>query len=423
LYKPCIPTVLSYSNISAIGVQQFGSTVEFRIPNYGQFICDGFFHITIGALSTTSSLDRVKYAEFLGHRLLKKVKFICDNTQLDSYSTEEYNRYYHFDLNESDKFAWKQTVAQETSNVAYLIHDPTNQNIRQKVEIMSGEQTLRNSHDQIELYIPHLFWFKDASKAFPIMNIKNGAMTMEIDLELFSNLVASVNNGGGGTYNTPTISIELILNYVYIEKNIFDIYFNHKDEYLITVHKYFSQELNMSSGDIPLNPIKFPTKALYCAFRPKSNLSVVDDWHKNYVITNNTLDVPVYNSVGGVPTLALQQVQYQTETDTVSSMSMNFGPITLFPTNLSKFYNTATPMFRGHLLNNPSVRGWYFFQFSNDPKKDQPQGHLNFSLILNTNLHYVSSWINSTNVAVAYIHAENYIKMIIDSGVAVLMSV
>ena len=59
-YKPCVPAVLSYSNLGAVGVQQFGTTIEFRIPNYGQFICDGFFHITIGALATTSSLDRVK---------------------------------------------------------------------------------------------------------------------------------------------------------------------------------------------------------------------------------------------------------------------------------------------------------------------------------------------------------------------------
>jgi hypothetical protein len=55
-------------------------------------------------------------------------------------------------------------IGQEVPVDAILIQDPVNDNFREKKMIYSGYQTLKPSHDTIDLYIPLLFWFNTNKK-------------------------------------------------------------------------------------------------------------------------------------------------------------------------------------------------------------------------------------------------------------------
>ena len=53
-FKPWVESTFEYSKVSVNSKPQFGESVEFTIPSYGNFLSDMLFHIKIGELITES---------------------------------------------------------------------------------------------------------------------------------------------------------------------------------------------------------------------------------------------------------------------------------------------------------------------------------------------------------------------------------
>jgi len=106
-----------------IGVQEgqarFNSEVTFSIPQFGDFFADMVLHVQLTNLLPGTTSTQVKYCEFLGHRLLKRVTFeVCGNV-LDQYDSDLYNFHYNFFIGENKRNSWKKCAGQEIPKIAY----------------------------------------------------------------------------------------------------------------------------------------------------------------------------------------------------------------------------------------------------------------------------------------------------------------
>ena len=273
-YKPFAAIAFEYYKVNSVsGIPQFGSTVQFSIPQYGDFFSDMVVNATLSEVtasegtipefppyiglddqSTTATesvsatqdtvngvytkykysyvdfsgkvYDRVndrvrnyvRYAEFPGVRLLRKVKFEVNANPLDEYQTNAMLFFQKFFIGPHKMAAWKRLVGQEiplegvssytsiagTSNfpadltniedvngytpVGIPVNAATTS--RKLVQIVDGPQTPKEKQPELELWIPLLFWFNlDSRLAIPSVSIPYGQRFITLELESQNRLV------------------------------------------------------------------------------------------------------------------------------------------------------------------------------------------------------------------------------------------
>jgi large exoprotein involved in heme utilization and adhesion len=173
-FKPFAAIAYEYNKVRAnTGVPQFNGSVSFSIPQFGDFFADMVVNVNLsatsatagvvpalpawigpddGALSATSSssglenavsgvytkythqyvdaagtvltvgaaaTNFVRYAEFPGERLFKKVKFDVNGNPLDEYTAESVIFYRKFRVAPNKMVGWKRLVGQEVPEDAY----------------------------------------------------------------------------------------------------------------------------------------------------------------------------------------------------------------------------------------------------------------------------------------------------------------
>ncbi|KAE9197512.1 hypothetical protein PF004_g19802 [Phytophthora fragariae] len=74
-----------YSTVGLTPLPLFGSYCRLKVPVYGDFILDQALHIRMSALWTTHKENRVRWFDFLGHRIIKEVRVVIDDTVLEHY--------------------------------------------------------------------------------------------------------------------------------------------------------------------------------------------------------------------------------------------------------------------------------------------------------------------------------------------------
>jgi hypothetical protein len=295
-YKPCIPISFEYIK-QQYNSPKFGQTITFNIDKYGTFINDMVLRIKLTGLKAVDNQDRVRYVSFLGHKLLENVKFSVQNNPLDEYTTDDYNAYFNHELLSEQKTAWLRNIGQETPELAILTSDPSFDMHKEYRWIGNGNQTLKQKHDDVELLIPLLFWFKDIKNALPNHIIPWGQTNVTIKLAEVSDIVGFSDYGGGGAYISPTITTcELYTNNIFIPPEIFNLYSTKFSFNLIRVHRQHKQLLKGSSDsydEVKLHNLKWPVETLYISFRPRDNLSLSQYWHKNTKLIPKNYKVPV----------------------------------------------------------------------------------------------------------------------------------
>lgn len=302
-FKPFVASGFEYNKITAKGTLKFGSKVTFTIPVFGDFVNDCVVHIKLSKLAAVSVLDRVRYISLLGHRILKKIDFKINASVLDTITSDNYNAYYQFHVSPEKRVGWLRNMGQEIPEVSTLTADPKFDMFKEYRYFGDGNQTFKQSHDSVELWIPLLFWFKDIKNALPNMVIPYGQTDINIDLAPVTDLVGWANYGGGGKYIEPTINImELYMNNIFLQPEIVNIFMCKFGFSLIRVHGLHKKQLSESEGNIVLDQLKWPTETLYVAFRPVSNLLLSQYWHKSAQLTLNNVKVPVVAKIDGLIT-------------------------------------------------------------------------------------------------------------------------
>ena len=292
-FKPCVASAFEYNMVQASNVK-FGNTVSFTLPRFGDFINDCVVHIQLTGLRAVNSNDRVRYASFLGHKLFTKVEFKVKQVVLDEYGSDVYNAYYQFHVPQNKRIGWMRNMGQEIPHQAFLTADPTTDLHREYRMFGDGNQTFKQSHDKVDLWIPILFWFKDIQNSLPNGFIPFGQTNIDVTLAKISEIVGYADYGGGGVFKTPNISkCELYMNNIFMNSDIYKIFLNKFGFSLIRVHVKHTKPLITSSGQILLNELKWPTESLYISFRPQYNLTLSQYWNKNSSLIASDVKVPV----------------------------------------------------------------------------------------------------------------------------------
>ena len=173
--------------------------------------------LTVGAPAT----NFVRYAEYPGQRLFKKVKFEVNGNPLDEYTAEAMMFHQKFRVAPHKMTGWKRLVGQEVpveaftdvvsfagaSNFPAGVVDlldvdgaaaagaPTSSAVtaRKLVNVVSGAQTPQLVQPALDLWIPLIFWFnRDSRLSIASVSIPYGQRFITVDIENQNNILFPV---------------------------------------------------------------------------------------------------------------------------------------------------------------------------------------------------------------------------------------
>lgn len=407
-FKPFVSIAHSYmkSNTKS-GAANFGSKFSFIIPSNGDFVSDCALYFKIEGLRAVDPSDKVKYYDYVGHRILKNVALKVQGTEICSYDSDIQNIQLQYNVATGKLPGYYRMIGQEVPIPGYLTADPTVDEVRQLLWFTNGYQTAKNVQPTLELWMPVWFWFKDIYSALPISQMPTQQVEIEVTLEEVSKFVSYATYGGDGSYVAPSITAAtLYANQIYTAQEIMRIIRLKVDWQIFRLFKKQVTPVTMPQGEILLNLLKFPTEQIYVGFRPQSNLTSSQNWYKNAKITTNTYKCAV---VTGVATVQVNDAVYYTSDQCVSQLSLSAETIDLYEPTKPEFYNNYLPFQYGDQLKTPDI-GWLLMNFNHFPGLFQPSGYINFSRTRKLFLNYTSNTnpdgtniISSSNVVDAIV--------------------
>lgn len=264
-FKPFVALGYEYNKVPGNQNVSWSSSATFSIPQYGDFFSDMVINMilastsatagvvpalpsqigaTAGAVTTTSSISTqesvvanvfarytqeyvskdgtaklvgaaasnyVRYCEYPGQRIFKKVKFEINGNPLDEYTSEAYMFYQKFMVQPNKQDGWKRLMGQEIAKraVSDLLtisgsasYDAAASNVlnqagaaatglpvsatsssRRESFILNGAQTPKATQPALELWVPLLFWFnRDSRLAIPSVAIPYGQRYITVEL-------------------------------------------------------------------------------------------------------------------------------------------------------------------------------------------------------------------------------------------------
>lgn len=424
-YKPFVEFSFEYLNSSINTKPLFGNSVEFTIQPNGEFISDMFLYVNISELSPIEETDKVRYAEYLGHKLIKNIQFIINNNVIDEYTSEMYNIYYFMHVPEDKKIGWLKCIGQQIPYEATLIQDPINDNYQERRYILDGYQTLKNKQPAVELFIPLIFWFnKDRRLALPNNISQYGKVKVKVELEEVNKLITCldvINDLYNEKYNTPIINeFELYTNHIFMNSEIQDLFITRLGFVLVRIHKRIDMILNKNIDNILLPQLKFPIESLYLYFRPNVNENGIDNlqtWYKNSILDLNYILTPVIYDNMGNKEFGYNSIKYYDEKPVIDSLELRINDTTSFHLNNTILYDSYLPYIsdKNIITSNNNI---YYLPFSFYESTNQPCGYLNLSKARDIYLKYSSTLIEDYKPVKLYAFAKTINFLLITSNSA-----
>jgi hypothetical protein len=295
-YRPHIPIAFDYFKVAGSGNYSFGGEIEYNLPTRGQFMADMFMYVKLSRFSAVDDRDRVRYISFLGHRFFEHTRLMVNGGALvDEVIPDDYNDFYAYEVPPHKRDGWKRMVGQEIPHLGYVTPDPTFDMYREYRWIGDGNQTLKYTHESIELVIPLIHWFcKHIQDAIPNYMLAWGNTQIKTKISDIQSLVGYSDNGGGGAYTAPTIeACDLYINNIFTIPEIYKIYKLKHTFNIIRLRKHQTNLLTTATGHILLHAPKFATERLNFAFRPVSNKNHSQYWNEYSYLTQKNVLVPV----------------------------------------------------------------------------------------------------------------------------------
>lgn len=311
-FKPFAAFGFEYNKVRpSSGQPALGNTIQFNIPQFGDFFHDIAFHCVLQQPVITPSdpndhgnSPAMRWCDYPGERLLKRVQQEVNGNSLDEYYTEAIVAHREYRVAPNKLAAWKRCVGQEEPEIGYSRQDDRvggetkAQSHRVKHEVFTGLQTpSAQKLGTVELFVPLLFWYnRDVRLAIPSVAIPYGQRFINIDLAAKDDLVALVPRGTGtaaepnGVLGDIAISqVELYINNIFMNAEIHKIYIKRIGFSLIRVHRMQTFTLNTGSGDVLLQQMKWPIEYIFVGAKPNSQYKPttlaeksmsMDTWHK-----------------------------------------------------------------------------------------------------------------------------------------------
>lgn len=325
-FKPFAAIGYEYNKVRvSSGSPTPGSTVQFSIPQFGDFFHDMVLHVQLQQPTLTVTAQNqadapsMRWCPFPGERLMKKVQFEVNGNPLDEYTSHAYNFHREYCVPPHKRTGWYRCVGQELPWHGTLDQPGDNgagqsaaaagsYNHRFAVEVLNGFQTPTTQKDtsklgDLDLFIPLLFWFnKDPRLSIPSVAIPFGQRFVNIELAQSEDLV-NLWPRGAGTFANPlgsldrstslVRSIELYINNIFVNPEIHDIFIKRIGFTLIRVHRQQITSCARSSEDVQLQQLKWPIETLFIGMKIRDYNSSdttlraanLDKWHRFSKVT------------------------------------------------------------------------------------------------------------------------------------------
>lgn len=448
-YKPYVALAFQYFKVSANNVT-LGSEVSLSIPQYGDFFADMVANVVIRAPTTSYTGSRVdasdcvlyRHCDYPGERLFEEVRFEVNSNPIDSYTSESYVLHRQFHVPEDKMVSWQRCVGQEipAQATAALPNDSADVapvTAHTKSEVYDGYQTFKQTHQDLSLWIPLLFWFnQDARLAFPSVSVPYGQRFMTFRLTSQENLYYAIVNPGSTTaltaptLSTPQIStFDLYINNMFVLPEVHDIFIDRVAFTLIRVYRRQSQNCNKSQDSIHLVQLKWPIESIMFGFQPVENRAAIgmstratrgsnaavvsghmDDWHRFCQVTNATKAAETITGASSA-----LNVKYQS--GHITTLQLQAHSVDLFSQFPAQFFNSYIPyQFGGSSITSPTDPGLYLYSFALHPGNYQPSGHFNVSRARELYLNYTSSFIDSAHTATFFLQAKAINFLLVSEG-------
>jgi hypothetical protein len=429
-FKPFAAIAYEYDRIGTQeGLPDFGSTVSFSIPQFGDFFHDMCIHVILEGFTATVPGDQVQYCEYPGHRLAKQVEFEVNRNILDEYDSDVYNFHYNFFVPEHKRKNWLRNVGQEIPRPAVLTQNLGVDPYREQKWILDGPQTPKGAHPRVEMWIPLLFWFnKDPRLAIPSVSIPFGQRFITVELATVAEMCFGINNGGGGGFIPPQITqFELYINNIFVNPEIHDIFIKRVGFSLIRVHRFERRGLTASQEEVLLDSLRWPVETLYFGVRPTANITGAasqSNWHKFHISADVLVPYPVAVPNPFPPPadqLAFSDATYKTEVPILQTVGFRIQAVELYRQFPVSFYNSYIPYtYGGPNVGSPDDPGMYMATFNLYPGSYQPSGHINLSQSREFYFIYTSRFLNPGFPGNLFIVAITINFLLITDGGAVL---
>jgi hypothetical protein len=403
-FRPLVSVAYGYSTVNTTPLPLFGSSTRLKIPLYGDFITDQAIHLRISSLTATHEQNRVRWFDFIGHRIIKEVRLVMDGVVLDRYGSEEMEMYFRFHVSQNQRIGWMRCVGQETPRQAIFIQDPENQLSREYKLIYDGFQTPKQTHGKLDLYIPLLFWYNlDPGFAISNWNMTYDKFWIEIDFTTIDECTTIIDYAGdGGKFVEPKIiACDLVTNHVYTTPEVAELFKRRSQFSVVRIHKRVDRILNKAFDMVNIGDIKLAVESLYIRFRPVANDSDenrAETWRVNDVSTYSEIQYASIISLAGTTSLAYTPAYYYQSSPIMDTISLISNDSVIYDPSPGLFYNSYIPLrFGGERVITPSDEGAFLMTFSMFPGEAQPSGYLNFSHSRDQYISYVSSFIDIDN--------------------------
>lgn len=286
-FKPFASIGFEYNKVrpSSGNSSALGNTIQFSIPQFGDFFHDIAFHCTLSQPTITSTASTVqdgpavRWADYFGERMLKKVQQEVNGNPLDEYTLHATVCHREYRVAPNKLLSWQRCVGQEVPEEGFVrqanwsFSGQDNQSSRVHAKVSVGAQTPSGTKSgSLEVFIPLLFWYnKDVRLAVPSVAIPFGQRFINIELASQEELVNLVPRGAGtwaspnGSLSAVTLSnVELYINNIFMNPEVHKIYIKRVGFSLIRVHRQQLMTLNSNeSSGILLQQLKWPIEYLF----------------------------------------------------------------------------------------------------------------------------------------------------------------
>lgn len=416
-YVPYVAITSNYILVQPTGLLDFGSTIEYSLPNIGHFTGDIVLHVRFDAVGNkaayeaniepTPEVPLYRYCAYPGIRLLEAVEFRSDGILIDTYGPDDVIAYKNFFVDTNHKVGWDRCYGQDEVQQANY----NNRSFTGFINYSNGYQTPKLYHEQFDMFIPLRFWFcTDVAQA--IKNSGSSSTQRKISIKLanldkiLQCLIYTVDEGIPpnvtqiGTTPVPLVmnrSTPLILNAnlyannLYTYPEIFDELKIECNFNLVRVHKRQNTPLTMPSNDILLSSLHYPGEYLSIGFRNKNNANDFDRWHlmgSDYIAADpnhtKTLHIPaiIWNMTHGIRQLVSREaIQATTLNNIINTIRIHVGDINIYPTMMASFFNDYMPIRynKNSAVVSPFDNNMFLVTFCMYPGQYNPSGHFNLS--------------------------------------------
>lgn len=410
-FKPWVESTFEYSKVSVNSKPAFGEKVVFDVPSYGNFISDMCFHIKLSELKPVSPEDKVRYANMLGHRLIKKVSLLINNVLIDSYPGEYYNAHYETFVSKDDKQAWLKCIGQEIALSGEIVPDPMSSHYRHSRKIYYGTQTLKNIQPEIDMFIPILFWFNTDKKCALLNNYKPGSVQISIELNRETDLMTcldTISEIYHEKYITPQIlESELYTNHIFVSDVIQDVFTNRVGFNLIRVHKYAEVLLDKNTDSVNLiNYLKYPTEEIMIYARPVENEEGIDSlnlWNMNQFLDIVYLkECVAFKDTDGNYAIGINNIKIYEPTEIFTSAEMSFDETNGYDVDHPIFFTGYLPLVQKNVVSKGN--SIMYFPYNMIPREYNPSGYANLSKCKKIRFAYTSDLVETKHTKL-YVHA------------------